>query len=664
MKKNKIMISIIILFIVELSFFNYNTYFDYKITSNTTPVSIKSTKDVDKKILKKELIKDSEKANVGIVVKEDVHKTNKNIRQYYATNNLLKGNFSLSLSNDEYLSNEKSNDAKQKDILKVPNLFNNYKIYSFNNIDENKVLDYEYLLFGDYNQLMEYKRYLEEDNIQAESVIKFNAKTNYNLKRFFYLLCMLIFLIMLYASNSQKEYMIYRLNGYSFRKMLYLEFKKIIKVLFKIELIAYVILTALTLLYNYRIVLGYLYYFSKYMLIVNIIIILIYMIIIAIYSKNVNIKNIKNKNKNFLILWMSIVLKLIILIVIIFNIVTIIPNLNKSIELCKNINYSSKTINNYVGLNHNRLGIARNDDIEKQFNKASNDFYKLTNQKNNGVLVNSNNYESISNEKNTCQTYNECSITINENYLNINPVNFTKGSIDKSKNNVLIPNNTKNINKKIDEVVTHYKYDINKNDINVILYDKNTKFYLFNQYSPMYLKDIPVILLKEGSQVEKYVIENAIGSYYFIRDGSKKEDTEIKEALQKTKLEKFVHSTPKKTEKLQVEKQRVAHEMKNQMSIIIVHLLFYYIVIKFSLSVYIDINLKNNIIKKLHGYSNIKIIKEYVYIIIFQYAIIFIFLNIYERVVLLLLLFSDMVIIFIKMNKILSVKATELKGDL
>lgn len=184
-----------------------------------------------------------------------------------------------------------------------------------------------------------------------------------------------------------------------------------------------------------------------------------------------------------------------------------------------------------------------------------NNYYQLyqeTEQSYNGILVDSSNYSyDIITGKTLAELYNQVDITVNENYLDFNPVYDISGQaingtmLENDKVNVLIPAGKEPyIEDYTDKIPSWFNQDAN-----FIIYDSSkSKIYSYNADVQTdnfgEIKDPVIIVANESVIAPAYVVSCISSGEYFIHPNSDSPYKELLPLLKKLELDDTTRDTP------------------------------------------------------------------------------------------------------------------------
>ena len=337
--------------------------------------------------------------------------------------------------------------------------------------------------------------------------------------------------------------------------------------------------------------------------------------IIATASLKAN--HMKRMNVNYDLYIVSYIMKFTFsfLLIILFSTVLMeirnIYYVNKANELIGN------EIKDYISLPVSNSSTSINDNNQLVYNLRLDEFYEKTVKKYNAILINTRNYRMMSMENDSClaELYGQNSITVNENYLNLNiihdiygePINRENIVLDKF--NILIPEDSREHEQEIIDKYT-YSYGINRDDIRTKYYRENEEIHTFNPYSGREDGGIifnPIIEIYNNNYLPNQMLNYVAGQYYLLKVNSNDPYNEILPILKECKLDGIILYT---TNISNVFDNSVAH-IKEQLNSDIFQALLYLVslilVVLYYCIMYFEIFGTKIVYKKINGYNNIEI---------------------------------------------------------
>lgn len=258
------------------------------------------------------------------------------------------------------------------------------------------------------------------------------------------------------------------------------------------------------------------------------------------------------------------------------------------------------------------------------------EFYLATVNRYNGVLVDASNYEyDLISGKTLAEEFGQTDITVNQNYLDFNPIYSEEGSqitdaqLSDTAFNVLIPA-SKEQEKELWRAYIQTSYGM---ETNFISYDgANSKIFSYNAnagtgaYGAL---DEPVILVLEEDQIEEaFILSYCSQGAYFLKVPSENTYNELLPILQETGIASVTLETPSVAETFS---KAINHQSQmlilygTQSAVLLIGLIC---LIVFSAKLYCE-NYKSKIACCLiEGYSILHCIRKHLIITVIYYAIV------------------------------------------
>ena len=359
---------------------------------------------------------------------------------------------------------------------------------------------------------------------------------------------LVIMSMIFYVLSIGKKTVLRKMEGYTTLDILKDEFYK--------QLPMYTIITTLpelitigAVLYNYNNALTTFFKYQFNYVLLGGAAILIGMILscIVIYTQN-KATYIKGKVPRKGMYVLSMVSMIVFIIFIDFFMTIAIRNVKLCYHTYKSAHFMENKIDGYV-----TIPIYENNASSDELEDNYVEFYKQTVNEFQGVLINAGNYQyDLISGTTMCEEYGQDWITVNENYLIINPVFDSTGKnivlSDTTKENiidVLIPFSKLNEKKEYAELVeTGYNAKAN-----FIEYDsKKSKIYSYNAatgngtYGQI---DSPVIIvLKEKNLTGDFILSYCSSDSYFLKTTSDNPYKELEPILEETGIITVTPQTP------------------------------------------------------------------------------------------------------------------------
>jgi hypothetical protein len=676
------------IFITSMAFFSVLNFFDYsneiseKIESNKVTIEIEKPKDLTNDKFVDELISLFHNMNTDIIYKTIDNTKIKSNHQYYITNN-TDDSLNLNIKNKNEIPNEygmlstiNDNSAKDSSII-GSSFFYNVSIYNFKEVQKFNLNSCQY--YVDKNM----KDTITENLISHGYLVNVINGTDLTKKYVsfssMFLPAFLLFIsILFYTISRRKEILCKQLLGYSRTNIIC---DDCINTIQKLILLTFIIQTLnfglVELIYNNS--------FCNYLCFTynKLIGILLYTIIILVISNIVNLGKkrigyLKGKNKNFDIYLITLVTKIIFVMLLTAEIASISTQLISIYSINKiNMNISKK-IENFVALPVNTSTTYVGESNQMGYNKKLNEFYNETVNKFNGVLIDTRNYRTLNTENNPAKTVKQNDITINENYLKLNPIHdinnniINENSITKEKFNILIPQSSDE--NQIENLYSK-RYKLNADDINIIKYLNGENINSFNPYSGQESNGLindPVILIYNERFLSNKMLNYISGQYYFLETSTSTPYNEIKPFLDKYGLDSIILESPYISNVFSASVSRIKTQLTNDVITFIIYIIGTIIMIIYNSKIYFAIYSEEIAYKRINGYKfmetyKIPLIIQGIQIILLLLLRTFLnyrnFLNI-NLLIILLVALTELVIftIYLKRYELKSILAI-LKGE-
>ncbi len=613
----RVIILLIFLFVSLISIDQvYNKFINDITDANNTYIISKKSNVTNKQFLN-EIIQLSDKYNVQ-VMSESFNKdqNNNDIITYYVSENHHIYNQFDDKGNDFKLSSCKNNQE-----LKVPNFYGCNEIDSINNMKDQDLTSKVYYLKGQSEDINNFI-----NNISSYSTVELYNQAMY-LNGFFhfplYLFIILILSLIIDNCLKKKEYAIKQLNGYSSWKIIKEDSKYFTKNLIILNILAVVIVLIIILVLNPNIVLQITIHTSIMLLLLDIFLIILNLLII-LFLQNYQIKeNIANKYSFKSLYYVTLFVKIILLILTIYFLSN---SVNNYVDLKDNYNYSKEAtekLSGYVTIPINMKGIPPTTDVDEKQDIAGEKFYKNTEEELDGILINSRDYRNQE-DLNTCQQFIDCNLVINENYLDINPINY-QGEIKDDAYNILIPKSK--VNQK-DLVASKFisSTQITEDQINFIEYKNNTKFYTYNVRSEEYIIDPLIYLVNDYTKEynNKY-FSDISAKFYFVNTNTDNPYNELLPYLEESQMIGFVPEVNYLADDFFEAYQKSKQNFFKNVLMIIIAIFFLAILLIYNTYFYISINKRDIGVKLMSGYSLNKIFNKFYRYLIIDFLILMIF---------------------------------------
>ncbi len=610
---NKILIIILGLFgiISGVQYYEVHQFDDILNFSEQLNISFKNEINIEKGV--EQLFKNAKDYDVGVFRME--YKKNTNNQSYY----------------NVYVNDvNKAKEFTQKLYTKN----NIYVIKSDKELINNEEATGQYYIYGKSSKAR--KKYQEVLNKQKDlKVSKIDSgvtKTTTIFQMYkgviLFLVIILFILNMLIITTNQKEYAIYKMNGYSPTKIIIKNMKSKIKEIFLVILIL-LLITFLWITYN-KYPQAILYDILKFEAVVILIVILIIGFTqMYIFKLNNNLLALKNKTKDGFIDVIYFLLKCILQLSIVIIFIGFIMNTQNLTKYIADYKLWKDTSN----IAYTRLydTVEANEDIEG-FMKSLSDLYLDMEKNLQAELIDASSYQTLKNDSFCKDNYfsNECAgIMVNKNYIKNNSQfsNYIAGN-SKLNNTIFVPEKYRD---KKTEIVKEYQeyFYLNNNDI-LDEFDENYSKDKISQekVNIIWTKDIsvftqnpdissngiitnPIVIVNNKMNGNDLINSFSQGEIYFkVKDADNPYKT-LKQYTKKYNLENEIKTTPTVFSRYAQNIQKYKKTIIEALMKIILLIFTYVILIINNIVIFYEKNKKLYSIKKMFGYKALKIYTKY-----------------------------------------------------
>lgn len=359
---------------------------------------------------------------------------------------------------------------------------------------------------------------------------------------------LVIMSMIFYALSIGKKTMLRKMEGYTTLDILKEEFsKQVLGYVLIAVLLEVITIGAVCFHYNHALT-KFFRYQVDYILLGGIVILVGTIFSWVVIQSQNKIAYIKGKVPRKGMYVLSMFAMVVFIIFIVFFMTIAIRNVKLCYDTYKTARFMAEKVDGYV-----TVPIYENSASSEGLEENYMEFYRQTVDKFQGVLIYAGNYQyDLISGKTMCEEYDQDWITVNENYLKLNPIFNSDGEeiilSDKNKENmidVLIPVS------KLDEKEKYVEYMKNGYGAkaNFIEYDvKNTKVYSYNAaigngtYGEI---DSPVIIVvKEKDLSGDFVLSYCSSDSYFLKTALDNPYEELKPVLKETGIIIVTPQTP------------------------------------------------------------------------------------------------------------------------
>lgn len=514
--------------------------------------------------------------------------------------------------------------------MKYSTLFYEIFIYNINEAERYNLESCNYYINANLKE--KFIKALTDEGYEVFTANSTVVKNSYlNFRTLILPLMILLMSILFYSINKRKEDIIKLLEGYS-KVLVIIEdsFKCYIIMLFISSI--FVCLSAFITTYFFNAnLMEFIIFLLKRISLLFLFLIISVFIIHTLTIVSLKTYHMKGKNDNYDFYFVTFILK------IVFSFLIIISFSYVLLEI-RNINYLNKTnkiISNelkyYVTLPINSGTTSINDTNQLDFNSRLDEFYDKTVDKYNGILINTRNYRvgNLENDDSLAKEYGQTSITVNENYLNLNVINDINGEPISEDNinfdmfNLLIPNELRVNERDIIDKYS-YSYDIDRSDINCIYYKQNEEIRTFNPYSGRENEGLvmnPIIEIYDRKYLKNQMLNYVSGQYYLLNINSQDPYSEILPVLKECGLDGIILYTTNISNVYDNSISNIKERLNNDLLNALLYTVSIILLILYNCNIYFQIYGKKIVYKRLCGFSFIEIHMIPLILLAIQYMI-------------------------------------------
>lgn len=269
----------------------------------------------------------------------------------------------------------------------------------------------------------------------------------------------------------------------------------------------------------------------------------------------------------------------------------------------------AKILENYYAFPIVRGAQTIDADNQLQYNGLLDIFYRETKEIYRPVLMDCNNYVSYAGEQTLAQQYNQLPVTVNEYYLEINPIHDIYGNeIGPSKFkedalNILVPD-TMELSEVIDSQFAYYKSQ--GYDFNGIYYQSGETIRAFSPYvgkNGNGLIENPVIIIYDSELIWGQMLNYVSGQYIFFQLQSETPYEEILPSLKQYHLDGIMLTAQPISNIYDNSISFVNKELRNVVWELIILVILFVFTMYNGCSSYIKMNDRKLTVKKRYGYG-------------------------------------------------------------
>ncbi|HHZ06043.1 MAG TPA: DUF1430 domain-containing protein [Clostridiales bacterium] len=535
-----------------IAFISYSYSVEERLFNNKLPVLISKSNQMTNKELIEEIEKTVVDNNSDIMYQYIDINDSKNPHMVYAT---LNSDEFISITSIQKISGQGHNtfysSMNKEGAVKLngSSLFTNINIYDFSQIEKYNLSCQKYYIDNDTAD--DVIGDLQDKGLEVEiqnEIMMFQdiSVFQYSILPVF-LICICIFS---YILSKHKSDAVKRLKGYGVGQLYFENLKDLLREIVTSFLITTTVFLCIVFIMCGTTVIDFILFSAMIYLVVCLVLIAFS----AVSSLSVNFKNmaldIKGKDNDkefFTIALVAKVVFFVFLVVSVSNSFTIINNNYRLYEQSKQV---SSTLNSYVTFPiYDRGRSTESDD----FAKGVKLLYDETNKNNNGVMMRCSDYFTYDGGKTMESQFGQDEVTINTNYLKINPIldvnnnRITEDSLDKSKLNILVPECKSSRAEEIKEISCEAYEGLLYEDISIIFYKDDTPINTYNSavnnasYGIIYN---PIINIYDDKYLEYEVLNAVFGQSYFVETTSDNPYEELFPIISKAGLEENILEVP------------------------------------------------------------------------------------------------------------------------
>lgn len=548
----RICFAILFIYINIITFLSYSYSVEERLFKDKTPVIISKSSDITNQHFVEQLEEITNKNNSDIMFQTvDMHDEKEPYLIYSTFNN---DDF-ISLSAIQKISKTRDNtfystmDIDKAEGICCSNLFVDINIYDFCEASKYNLNNCKYYIDTDtvdyiMNDLQKLGYDVEFSNeiaiFQNISVVQYSF-----LPVFLMCVCILFYVLSLSKDDAVKK-----LNGYSnndlFIEKSFILVKELLLFFLVTTLIAIMVVFCIFGLTVFDFVL---FGIKIYAIILAVMVVFCFGASLSTYFRNLY-QDIKGRDSNVEFFSVVLVAKFVFFILLVFSISTTCSNLNEIYKLSVQAKNISDKVSSYVTMPLHEIYTTVD---EQQASDRYLKIYDVTNSNNNGVMIYSRNYWLDSDGTCLAETCEQDNIIINENYLKINPIYkaddelIINSDFDNSKFNILIPECKVNREEQIKDFLCDILDNLNKNDINVIIYKNDNPINTFNSNvnnSDFGTIKNPIIYLYDHKYLSYKLVPVFSGEEYFVQTTTDSPYKELYPIIKDAGLEDFIPETP------------------------------------------------------------------------------------------------------------------------
>lgn len=287
----------------------------------------------------------------------------------------------------------------------------------------------------------------------------------------------------------------------------------------------------------------------------------------------------------------------------------------------------AKILENYYAFPIVRGARTIDADNQLQYNELLDIFYRETKEIYRPVLMDCNNYVSYAGEQTLAQQYNQLPVTVNEYYLEINPIHDIYGNeiepslFKEDALNILVPD-TMELSEVIDSQFAYYKSQ--GYEFNGIYYKSGETIRAFSPYvgkNGNGLIENPVIIIYDSEFIWGQMLNYVSGQYIFFQLQSETPYEEILPSLKQYHLDKIMLTTQPISNIYDNSISFVNKELRNVVWELIILVILFVFTVYNGCGSFVRQNERKLTVKKRYGYGTWDLNMPVMLSIIAQYGV-------------------------------------------
>lgn len=444
-----------------------------------------------------------------------------------------------------------------------------------------------------------------------------------------FLLCLLLGIsIILYALSIKRKYALMKLNGYSSLDIILHQLKESLPFFALAFLIIQLLNFGLVGLMYKNAIIPYFKYCIQYILLAVVLVLALFFILISIIAMTTKgYMEIKGKSSKKAVFAIMAVTKVVVMFMLVFSLTISYYNLELSYKMFTQANNLEQILKNRVvtSVKTTQDDLFSNEKME-EYNKKAEEFYNLTQNKYNGVYIDSMYYQIAPDGVSTFADFSGSHfITINENYLSINPIHkpngdeITSSDFAKDKLNILVSQVRNYTVNDIIEIykpyLEYYTQDNFEEYVNVIVYKEDEIINSFNANTGQFTLgqlDNPDIIIYDFKYMPNGIFAGFTNNYYMIEVATDEPYKELLPLLEEVGLDSVITETPYVSNTFSDAVSMRIMIFVYEMVYTIIYIIALAVISIFMAKIYIENNREKIAVQKLFGMSFYSIYEKYI----------------------------------------------------